>query len=210
METTLELLPPLKNGKPTSRNNLVLDLESGHGFVYMQNDENLDYNSPHDSSRPLGQEKAKQKASDGSKGVQRIETLLKGLDLDDFSREKRFTACKDSRTLPFDFIIIVNGRIGLIEYDGAQHFQMVPRFHASEEDFVRQQNHDIIKNRFTRDRNISLCRISYLEDAQIEKHVTEFVTALRTVKKNTRIVIFSNSNLYCYPYGHEKKSCAIM
>ncbi len=148
-----------------------------------------------------------------SKGCQRIETLLKGLEIE-FRREFTFRKCKDLRVLPFDFMIIVNGSVAVIEYDGRQHFEIVPRFHGSnvekaQEKLTKQHNHDLIKNKYTQTHNISLLRIAYAEDDIIEKLVTDFIT---NVKKypSTRTDLFSNPTLYTQPYGPADSGCLLM
>ena len=149
-----------------------------------------------------------------SKGEDRIDKLLKGMDII-YESQKSFTQCKDKRCLPFDFMIVVNGRVAVIEYDGRQHFEIVKEFHKgdpidSKEAFDKGHRHDITKNMFTIKYNISLLRISHKEDEHIEKWVVDFIEALR--KSNKRVEMFSNLILYSEPYGHhsDKDACLIM
>jgi hypothetical protein len=128
--------------------------------------------------------------------------------------------CKDKRWLPFDFFIIVNGHCGIIEYDGAQHFQIVPRFHGSDpilaaEAFDKQRRHDIVKNNFTLAMNISILRISYLDDSKISEYLSQFVSGMSELatskkkRKQTRVEIFTTG--YDNPYGlpQDKSGCTI-
>lgn len=64
---------------------------------------------------------------------------------------------------PFDFAIFNNGvLLGLIEYDGEQHFESV-EFFGGEEKLKLQQERDERKNKWCKDNNISLIRIPYTE-----------------------------------------------
>lgn len=149
-----------------------------------------------------------------SKGVKRIMALLDGLGVD-YRLEFTFRNCKDIRCLPFDIMVIVNGLVAVIEYDGKQHFELVSRFHGSDtrkakEKLDKQRLHDLMKNRYCRDHHISLLRISYQEDDNIEKWVTEFITSLTKQSAPTPITIFSNHTLYSTPYGIEESWCQIM
>lgn len=64
---------------------------------------------------------------------------------------------------PFDFAIFNNGvLLGLIEYDGEQHFESI-EFFGGEEKLKLQQERDERKNKWCKDNNISLIRIPYTE-----------------------------------------------
>lgn len=64
---------------------------------------------------------------------------------------------------PFDFAIFNNGvLLGLIEYDGEQHFESI-EFFGGEEKLKLQQERDERKNKWCKDNNIPLIRIPYTE-----------------------------------------------
>lgn len=64
---------------------------------------------------------------------------------------------------PFDFAIFNNGvLLGLIEYDGEQHFESVD-FFGGEEKLKLQQERDERKNKWCKENNIRLIRIPYTE-----------------------------------------------
>lgn len=64
---------------------------------------------------------------------------------------------------PFDFAIFNNGvLLGLIEYDGEQHFESVD-FFGGEEKLKLQQERDKRKNKWCKENNIRLIRIPYTE-----------------------------------------------
>ena len=64
---------------------------------------------------------------------------------------------------PFDFAIFNNGvLLGLIEYDGEQHFESID-FFGGEEKLKLQQERDERKNKWCKENNIRLIRIPYTE-----------------------------------------------
>jgi len=88
-----------------------------------------------------------------------------------FSEQVRFPDCRYKRSLPFDFFI--QDKI-LLEYDGIQHFSPVPfrrtrnnvNYVKAEKAFSLQKEKDAIKTQFCKNKNITLYRISYLENIQ--------------------------------------------
>jgi len=87
-----------------------------------------------------------------SKGNAKIIEILNHHNIK-YEVEKKFSSCKDKRELPFDFYIENNY---LIEYDGQQHFDKNSIF-----DYEYTHRHDIIKNQWCADNNITLIRIPY-------------------------------------------------
>jgi len=64
---------------------------------------------------------------------------------------------------PFDFAIFKDGKLlGLIEYDGQQHFEAVELW-GGEEQLKIQQERDTRKNQWCKENNIRLIRIPYTE-----------------------------------------------
>jgi hypothetical protein len=145
-----------------------------------------------------------------SEAERRAEALLKGLGVQYLS-QVRLPGLKDKKLLVIDFVIFVNGRVGIIETDGEAHFHLVPVFHKrGEVDFINQKRRDVIKNRFTRDEGISLLRIAYTEDARIEQFITDFIASMK--KANARIATFSSPLMYPDPYEENNTTggCGIM
>jgi len=139
-----------------------------------------------------------------SLGEKEIVSILDKLNVT-YEMQFTFRDCKDKRCLPFDFLVIVNGKVGIIEFDGAQHFAPTTKFHGTKDPqkaFEKGVRHDIIKNNYTRNNNISLLRISYKEGDHILKYVTEFITLLKTGTK--RVDMFTNKELYVNPYDDPK------
>ena len=58
------------------------------------------------------------------KGEYRIEAVLKSKQIK-YINEYTFKDCFDKGLLRFDFAIFINNKIGLIEYQGEQHFRKV-------------------------------------------------------------------------------------
>lgn len=68
-----------------------------------------------------------------------------------------------SQFAPFDFAIFNQGKLlGLIEYDGEQHFRPV-NFFGGEERFKIQQNNDLRKDIYCKEHDINLVRIPYTD-----------------------------------------------
>ena len=78
-----------------------------------------------------------------------------------FKEQYKIKECKNKRPLPFDFAIFQdNELLCLIEYDGAQHFEK--KFNISEQEFLKIQHNDEIKNKFCLQNQINLIRIKYI------------------------------------------------
>lgn len=110
-----------------------------------------------------------------SKGEHLVRTILKELDVD-FSREYVFNDLKNTKHLPFDFAVFKNRKlVGLIEYDGSQHFIAFNHF-GGEEKLKKTQQNDRKKTKYCKNNNIPLLRLKYdLSKKQIEQEVKNFV-----------------------------------
>lgn len=95
-----------------------------------------------------------------SSGEIKITQLLKLANIE-FQAQYRIKAFNISS--PFDFAIFKNNQLlGLIEYDGEQHFIPVD-FWGGEEALKLQQERDERKNKWCKENNIKLVRIPYTE-----------------------------------------------
>lgn len=83
---------------------------------------------------------------------------------------KRFKNCKNKKPLPFDFHLPDYN--ALVEHDGEQHFKPVKYF-GGEVGFKSRQINDEIKNKFAKENNYTLLRISYLEN--VEEKLSAFL-----------------------------------
>ena len=79
-----------------------------------------------------------------------------------FIEQKRFSKCKNKRTLPFDFYLPEHNTC--IEYDGIQHYNSK---WIGEESLTKIKNNDNIKNRFCGENKINLIRIPYTKKNKI-------------------------------------------
>ena len=88
-----------------------------------------------------------------SKGNVKIADILDKANIY-YETQKKFSTCKDIKTLPFDFF--VNNEY-LIEYDGQQHFKKDSIF-----DYEYTHKHDLLKSKWCKENNIPLIRIPYI------------------------------------------------
>ena len=95
-----------------------------------------------------------------SSGEIKITQILEKANID-FQSQYRIKAF--SLSSPFDFAIFKDEKLlGLIEYDGEQHFESVD-FFGGEEQLKLQRERDERKNKWCKENNIRLIRIPYTE-----------------------------------------------
>ena len=113
-------------------------------------------------------------------GENYIQSILEESGIE-FKPQYTFDDCKHKYVLHFDFGILYNGELlGLIEYDGRQHFEPVEYF-GGDIGFQETQKRDNIKNTYCEVHNIELLRLPYtlsLEDIKIKIH--EYYLSLTT------------------------------
>ena len=90
-----------------------------------------------------------------------------------YERQKRFSNCKDKKTLPFDFEIA--GKY-LIEFDGEQHFKDVNFFPG----FESRKKRDEIKDIWCNNNQKYLLRISYRQMRKIKIIMDKFLEVANT------------------------------
>lgn len=99
-----------------------------------------------------------------------------------FISQYTFENCKNRYVLRFDFgVIDSDGQLlGLIEYDGQQHFRPID-FFGGEESFCKTQENDKIKNEYCDSHNIPLLRIPYtLDRNEIQSKLYEYYLSVTT------------------------------
>ena len=113
-------------------------------------------------------------------GENYVKTILENMNVE-FQPQYTFDDCKNAYVLRFDFGIIHNGELlGLIEYDGKQHFEPV-EFFGGEEGFRKTQKRDKIKNTYCQVHNIPLLRLPYtLSTEEIKRELYEYYLSLTT------------------------------
>lgn len=115
-----------------------------------------------------------------SSGEEYIESLLNEMNVN-FKPQYSFNDCKNIYELRFDFAILDDDNVlGLIEYDGKQHFEPID-FFGGEEGLKRSQKRDKIKNTYCQVHNIPLLRIPYtLSTDEIKTEIYEYYLSLTT------------------------------
>lgn len=95
----------------------------------------------------------------------------------DFIEQYRFNDCIDKTVLPFDFAVIENNKpIGLIEYDGIQHYR---GWGCDKVDLANIKRRDDIKNSYCKMNNIPLFRINYKKYNDLRNEVKEAIKWIR-------------------------------
>lgn len=109
-----------------------------------------------------------------SKGEKEISKTLNSLSIN-FVEQKKFNEClnkKTGRVLKFDFYLPDLNL--LIEYDGEQHFKPI-EFFGGQDELVKRQALDKIKNRYAIDNGFKLLRIPYYEKENISNIIQQNV-----------------------------------
>lgn len=113
------------------------------------------------------------KCSNISKGEREIATYLKDSEIK-YTQQFKLDDCRNSQVLPFDFGILdeSDNLLCLLEYDGQQHFKPVQfggiTKERAEENLLKTQLNDSIKNEYCKSNNIPLIRIPYWDFDRIE------------------------------------------
>lgn len=115
-----------------------------------------------------------------SSGEEYVECVLKEFNFD-FIPQYKFDDCKFKYILRFDFALIKNDKVlGLIEYDGKQHFEPIA-FFGGEDGFKESKERDQIKDTYCKLHNIPLLRLPYtLSTDEIKTKIYEYYLSLTT------------------------------
>ena len=113
-------------------------------------------------------------------GEEYIDRLLQEFEIK-FIPQYKFDDCKLKYVLRFDFAIMNEYvLIGLIEYDGKQHFEPI-EFFGGLDGFKKTQERDNIKNAYCKTHNIPLLRLPYtLSSNEIKIKIYEYYLSLTT------------------------------
>lgn len=84
-----------------------------------------------------------------------------------FEKQKEFVGCRYKMQLRYDFYVPCHNLV--IEFDGQQHFEFVKKFHKTHEQFIKLQARDKIKNEFATTVGMSMLRIRYDQQNDIQK-----------------------------------------
>lgn len=128
-----------------------------------------------------------------SKGIRILCNSLQNLQIV-YSTEVYFGACHYYKPLPFDIMVVIKDKIGLIEYDGYQHFHQC-EFTKTKTDLINQQTRDLLKTIFCKKHSISLLRIAYdASETEIQDYLIRYLEHLND--SLTVVYIFNNNELY--------------
>lgn len=113
-----------------------------------------------------------------SKGEELIQKELNNLNVK-YVAEYTLPDLKNTRPLPFDFGILDNGElVGLIEYDGSQHFQSFKHF-GGDAKLKKTQYNDKKKDKYCLDNKIPLRRIKYtLTESEVKQETINFINEI--------------------------------
>jgi hypothetical protein len=113
-------------------------------------------------------------------GESYIKELLEEKDIK-YQSQYIFDDCRYIYPLRFDFAIFYNNKLlGLIEYDGRQHFEPI-EFFGGEDEFVKRKKRDEIKNNYCNVFNIQLLRLPYtLSTQEIKEKLYKYYESLTT------------------------------
>lgn len=92
----------------------------------------------------------------------------------------KFDDCRYKNPLPFDFAIIDNKEnvLGLVEYQGEQHYKAI-EFFGGQESFLERQRNDNIKRDYAKANQIPLLEIPYWEFNNIKEHLDTFINSIK-------------------------------
>lgn len=108
-----------------------------------------------------------------SKGEKAIKLHLDNLQIE-YKREYRITECRHIRPLPFDFALLKDDNLlGLIEYQGRQHY-IPDKYFGGIKGFNIVQRNDNIKQNYCKENDIKLLIIPFME-SNIEQTINKFL-----------------------------------
>jgi hypothetical protein len=91
-----------------------------------------------------------------------------------FTPQYKFTECKMKYQLPFDFGVLINGKIRCIEFQGGQHYHPVNRF-GGKKAFDLLVSRDNIKKQYCLANSIPLLMIKYDRISEIDSILDDFL-----------------------------------
>lgn len=114
-------------------------------------------------------------SNDISKGEQKIINYCKSKNLN-YYPQYTIPKCKYKKPLKFDMAILNNDNklVGLIEYQGEQHYNSINYF-GGEEKFKINKLRDSIKRNYCKDNNIQLLEIPYWDYDNVNDILDKFV-----------------------------------
>ena len=92
-----------------------------------------------------------------------------------FERQCKFPTCKNKRPLPFDFVLNVNNKIKIIEYQGKQHYFLSFGGRSSGDNLKKTKINDFIKKKWCENEKIPFLEIPYWDFDKIEELLFSFI-----------------------------------
>lgn len=115
-----------------------------------------------------------------SKGEVLIEKFLINEGVEYKSQLKTFRNPKTNHFLRYDFGIFNKEKIvGIIEYDGAQHFIPIGKTEKARIEFDAIVFRDNLKNEWAKNNNIPMLRIPYHKHSELEKLLKDFISKIK-------------------------------
>jgi hypothetical protein len=116
-----------------------------------------------------------------SKGETKVRHVLKKKQVV-FEEQCRFEDCLNVSPLPFDFLLIINGKKAIIEYQGEQHYRAVGFGNKDKNDvaikFENLKYRDKIKENWCLEKDIPLMVIPFHEYCNVESLISDFIKKL--------------------------------
>lgn len=114
-----------------------------------------------------------------SKGEKAIKDWLEKNNIE-YKREYKIDGCVNKRRLPFDFAVLQGTKLlGLVEYQGRQHYQPIEYFGGLKSMLLLQKN-DKIKMEFCKNNKIPLLAIHFNDFGDIDRKLEDFNVAINS------------------------------
>lgn len=139
-----------------------------------------------------------------SKGEEAVNEILKAKNVL-FERERTFSDLRsptDNSLLPVDFAVNVNGFVGIIEYNGIQHYQPIGGTSDAADAWNRLSKNGSARLNFSKKRNIPLLIIHYKDFNHVDEVVEKFLIDVRGKMNNQTIKYKAHTKGFFtgYPY----------
>lgn len=142
--------------------------------------------------------------SDSSKGEEAVNDFLKAKNVL-FEREQTFPELRspaDKSLLPVGFAININGAVGIIEYNGSQHYNPIGNSPEAADAYVRLSKNGSARLNFSKKQNIPLLIIHFKDFDRIHEIVGNFLKDMQKKTKNKTVKYTGHSKGFFkgYPY----------
>lgn len=148
--------------------------------------------------------------SSSSKGEAAVNQFLEAEGVE-FERERIFSglcSSTDNSPLPVDFAVNINGFVGIIEYNGSQHYKPVGESSDAFDAWNRLSKNGSTRLNYSKKKNIPLLVIHYKDFKRVEEVVAGFLKDMRRKTKNETVKYTKHTKGFfvSYPYQAFKKA----